>query len=132
MPVKLYSVEAFHEMVRGFVKEAIHDHMINELERLNLKELGGVAGTSPTSTSSETTGTSGTSTTSGTKSGVGTTPGNNDPANSVMVPGTNMNLNAGLAAASKEKNFKKKAELIQKISGQLAGMKGLVVKEDTK
>jgi hypothetical protein len=47
-----------------------------------------------------------------------------------MVPGTNMNLNQGLQAAAKEVNFKKKAELINKISGQLTGMQGVVTKEN--
>lgn len=128
MATKLYSIEAFHHMVRGMVQETIKEQMIKELDRLNLKELGGVEGTSLTGTSDATTGTSGTTPSTGTKSGIQTTPGNDDPANSVLVPGTNMPLNQGLVAASKEMNFKKKAQLIQKISDQLTAMKGVVTK----
>ena len=129
MSAKLYSIDAFQQMVRGMVQETIHEQMIKELDRLNLKELGGVSGTSLTGTSDATTGTSGTTPATGTKSGIQTTPGNDDPANSVLVPGTNLPLNQGLVAASKEMNFKKKAELIKKISDQLTAMKGVVVKE---
>lgn len=128
MSRKYYSIDAFHGMVRQMVKEAIHEHMIQELDRLNLKELGGVTSTSGTDATDTTTGTSGTASALGTNGTKQTNPGNDDPANSILVPGTNLPLNAGLAAASKEKNFKKKAELIKKISDQLTAMKGVVVK----
>jgi hypothetical protein len=111
------------------IKEAIQEEMINELDRLNLKELGGVQGSEGTQTSQATTGTSGTAQAQQAKGTMGTKPGNDDPANNVMVPGTNMSINQGLTAASKEMNFKKKSELINKISAQLTGMKGVVVKE---
>lgn len=123
-----YTTESFHNLVRELIQEAVRDHMVNELERLHLKELGGVTGTQGTDFSEPTSGTSGTSETSGTKSGIQTQPGNKDVANNVMVPGSNMNINQGLQAAAKDPNFKKKAELVQKISNQIAGMKGVVVK----
>jgi len=111
-------------MVRELIQESVHEEMVKEL---GLNEAAG--GTLSSTPSIATVGSSSSTGTSGTKSGVGTTPGNDDPANSVMVPGTNMNLNAGLQAAAKETNFKKKADLINKISDQLTGMKGVVVKE---
>ncbi len=132
MSTTLCTIEEFHQMVREMINEAVKEQMVNELERLHLKELGGVMGTQETGFSEPTTGTSGTTETSGTKSGVQTQPGNKDVANSVMVPGSNMNINQGLQAAAKDPNFKKKADLIQKISNQIAGMKGVVVKEEAK
>jgi hypothetical protein len=129
MATTLYSVDSFHQMVREMIREAIKEQMVNELERLHLKELGGVIGTQETEFSEPTTGTSGTAETSGTKSGIQTQPGNKDVANNVLVPGSNMNINQGLQAAAKDPNFKKKAALVQKISDQIAGMKGVVIKE---
>lgn len=131
MTTSLYSVDSFHKLVREMVQESIKEEMLSELKRLNLKELGGVIGTQDSSTTQASTGTSGETETTGTKSGVGPQPGNNDPANNVMVPGTNLSLNAGLQAASKEQNFKRKAQLIKKIADQLSGMSGVVVKEQT-
>jgi hypothetical protein len=127
MVAKFYSIDAFHDMVRGYVKEAIQANMLQELHRLHLKELGGVEGTEGTNPTQGTTGTSSASETTGTKSGIKTQSGNNDPANNVMIPGTNLSVNAGLQTASKETNFKKKADLINKISSQLSAMKGVVV-----
>jgi hypothetical protein len=126
MAVTLYSVEAFQKMVREMIQEAVKEQMLKELDRLRLKELGGTQGTE---FSQGTTGTSSSTGTSGTKPGIKTQSGNGDPANNIMVPGTSMNLNQGLAGAAKENNFRKKAELVQKISNQIAGMKGVVVKE---
>jgi hypothetical protein len=130
MATTLYSIDSFHNLVREMIQEAIRDHMVNELERLHLKELGGVTGSQETDFSEPTTGTSGTTQTSGTKSGIQTQPGNKDVANNVMVPGSNMNINQGLQAAAKDPNFKKKADLVRKIADQIAGMKGVVVKEN--
>jgi len=117
-------------MVREMVKEAVHKHMVNELDRLNLKELGGVIGTQGTSSTQSTTGTSGTAETTNTTGTKPSQPGNKDIANNVLVPGSNLNINQGLQMAAKDPNFKKKADLIQKISNQISGMKGVVVKED--
>jgi hypothetical protein len=60
MATTLYSVDSFHQMVREMIREAIKEQMVNELERLHLKELGGVTGTQETDFSEPTTGTSGT------------------------------------------------------------------------
>jgi hypothetical protein len=130
MATSLYSIEEFQRLVRSLIKESIHEEMVTELDRLNLKELGGVEGTQGSQSSQTSTGTSGTTGTMGAKGTMSAQSGNNDPANNVMVPGTNMSVNQGLQAAAKEQNFKKKADLINKISGQLSGMKGVVVKEE--
>ena len=130
MATKLMSIDGFHKLVREFVQDSIKEQMLNELKRLNLKELGGAVGTQDADTSQSTTGTSGATQETGAKSGIASQAGNNDPANSVMVPGTNMNINAGLQVAAKEQNFKRKAALINKISQQLSGMSGVVVKEE--
>jgi hypothetical protein len=128
MALTLCTIESFQEMVREMIQEAVKEQMVKELDRLHLKELGGVIGTQEAGASQSTTGTSGTTETSGTKSGIQTQPGNKDPANNVFVPGSNMNVNQGLQAAAKDPNFKRKAELVQKISNQIAGMKGVVTK----
>lgn len=125
---KEYTVSEFRSLVLEMINEEVKKHMVNELERLHLKELGGVIGTQETGPTSSTTGASGTSSTTNTMGTRGTNPGNGDAANNVMVPGTSMNVNQGLAAASKDPNFKRKAELIKKISDQITGMKGVVVK----
>lgn len=125
MTTKYVSVQEFQKMVRELIQESVHEEMVKEL---GLNEAAG--GTLSSTPSIATVGTSSSTGTSGTKSGVGTTPGNDDPANNVMVPGTNMNVNQGLQAAAKETNFKKKAELAAKITAQIDGMKGVVMKEN--
>lgn len=128
MATMFCSIEAFHDMVREMIQEAVKEQMVKELDRLHLKELGGVQGTEETGFSQSSIGTSGTTATSGTKPGIQTQSGNGDVANNVMVQGTNMNVNQGLQAAAKDPNFKKKADMINKIATQIAGMKGVVVK----
>lgn len=123
-----YTIDSFHQLVREMIQEAVKEQMLGELKRLHLKELGGVIGSQESDGSQPTTGTSGTTEASGTKSGIQTQPGNNDVSNNVLVPGTNMNINQGLQAAAKDPNFKKKADMVKKISDQIAGMKGVVVK----
>lgn len=113
-------------MVQEMIQEAVKEQMIKELDRLRLKELGGAQ---ETEFSQGTAGTSSSTGTTGTKPGIKTQAGNADPANNVMLPGTSMNVNQGLSSAAKEPNFQKKAKLIQKISDQIAGMKGVVIKE---
>ncbi len=124
MAVEYMSVEAFEGLVKEYIREAVKEEMLKDFSRLVEATQGTLSSTPSTST----TGTSGTSATLGTKGTIGSNPGNGDPANNVMVPGTNMNINQGLQAASKETNFKKKAELVNKMSGQIQGMKGLVIK----
>lgn len=125
---KEYTINEFRSLVIEMINEEVKNHMVNELERLHLKELGGVIGTQETDATNPTSGTTGTSNTSGGMGTRGTNAGNGDAANNVMVPGTSMNVNQGLAAASKDPNFKRKANLIKKISDQIQGMKGVVVK----
>jgi hypothetical protein len=124
MAKQIMSIEAFEQLVREYIQEAVREEMLKDLARVQ----EGTAGTLSTTSSTSTTGTSGTTATTGTKSSIGSNPGNADPANNVMVPGTNMNINQGLQAAAKETNFKKKAELVNKMSTQIQGMKGLVIK----
>jgi hypothetical protein len=124
MAKQIMSIEAFEQLVREYIQEAVREEMLKDLARMQ----EGTAGTLSTTSSTSTTGTSGTTATTGTKSSIGSNPGNADPANNVMVPGTNMNINQGLQAAAKETNFKKKAELVNKMSTQIQGMKGLVIK----
>lgn len=124
MAVECMSIEAFEGLVREYIREAVKEEMLKDFSRL----AEGTQGTLSSTPSTSTTGTSGTAATLGTKSTIGSNPGNDDPANNVMVPGTNMNINQGLQAAAKETNFKKKAELVNKMSGQIQGMKGLVIK----
>lgn len=124
MAKEFMSMEAFEKLVMEYIREAVREEMLKDLSKLS--EV--TQGTLSTGTSTTSIGTSGTTGTTGTKSGVGTKPGNDDPANNVMVPGTNMNINQGLQAAAKETNFKKKADLLNKMSSQIQGMKGLVIK----
>lgn len=124
MAVEFMSIELFEKLVREYIREAVQEEMLKDFARLE----EGTMGTLSADPSSSTIGTSGTTGTTGTKSGVGTKPGNADPANNVMVPGTNMSINQGLQAAAKEPNFKKKADLLSKMSTQIQGMKGVVVK----
>lgn len=125
MPVKYMSISEFQKEVQAQIKEAVRECMLEDFRKLD-EAVGGTVSSTPsiatvsTSTSTNSTGTQ------GTKS---STPGNDDPANNVMVPGTNLSINQGLQAAAKETNFKKKADLVQKMSDQIVGMKGVVVKE---
>lgn len=116
------TMEEFSSLVKKIIQEEVHAIMVAEMNEATF-------GSAPSGTTTGTVGTSGTSGGFGTKTSTGSNPGNDDPANNVMIQGTNLNINTGLAAASKETNFKKKADLINKISAQLSGMKGVVVKE---
>jgi len=127
MAVQFLSPEAFRKMVLEMIDEAVKEEMLKEFKSLK-KE--GTAGTISSSPSIATIGTSSSTGTIGTKPSVGSKPGNDDPANNVMIPGTNMNINQALQAAAKETNFRKKAELAAKIANQIAGMKGVVTKEN--
>jgi hypothetical protein len=124
MAKELMSMEAFHELVMEYIREAVNEEMLKEFNQL--EEM--IQGTSPSQPSVGTIGSSGSAGTLSTKSTKPTNSGNNDPANNVLVPGTNMNINQGLQAASKETNFKKKADLVNKMSAQIQGMKGVVIK----
>jgi hypothetical protein len=126
MTVQLLSPEAFHKMVKEMIQEAVKEEMLKEFKALE----EATAGTISSSPSISTVGTSSSTGTTGTKPSVGSKPGNDDPANNVMIPGTNMNINQALQAAAKEPNFKKKADLTTKITNQIAGMKGVVIKEE--
>lgn len=125
MTVQLLSPEAFHKMVKEMIQEAVKEEMLKEFKALE----EATAGTISSSPSISTVDTSSSTGTTGTKPFVGSKPGNDDPANNVMVPGTNMNINQVLQAAAKEPNFKKKADLTTKITNQIVGMKGVVMKE---
>jgi hypothetical protein len=125
MTAQLLSPEAFHKMVKEMIQEAIKEEMLKEFKTLE----EATAGTISSSPSISTVSTSSSTGTTGTKPSVGSKPGNDDPANNVMIPGTNMNINQALQAAAKEPNFKKKADLTTKITNQIAGMKGVVMKE---
>lgn len=109
MATKLYSIESFHKMVRTLVREAIHEEMITEL----------------TATGAPLTPPASTPTTPGQPPPVpaaaktGTKPPGGPPmqaGDNVTIPGTNMNLNQFLAAASKEQNLTKKKEMLAQAS----------------
>lgn len=123
--VTLRSIQEFENLVREMIHEAVREHMLRELKRLKLKELGGVMGSQSTDSSVSTVDTSGTGTTSGTKPGIRTQTSGENPASNIMVPGTNMNVDQALKKAGAETNFKRKADLIKKISDQIAGLKGV-------
>lgn len=125
MTAQLLSPEAFHKMVKEMIQEAIKEEMLKEFKAME----EATAGTISSSPSISTVGTSSSTGTTGTKPSVGSKPGNDDPANNVMIPGTNLNINQALQAAAKEPDFKKKADLTTKITNQIAGMKGVVTKE---
>lgn len=125
MPTTVYTIKTFERLVREMINDAVKEHMIKELDRLRLKELGGVKTTKGTDFTEPTTASSGTTNTSGTKPGIKTQPSNNDVAGNIMIPGSNMNINQGLVAAAKDPNMRKKASLIKKISDQVAQLKGI-------
>jgi len=125
MTAQLLSLEAFHKMVKEMIREAIKEEMLKEFKAME----EATAGTISSSPSISTVSTSSSTGTTGTKPSVGSKPGNDDPANNVMIPGTNLNINQALQAAAKEPDFKKKADLTTKITNQIAGMKGVVTKE---
>ena len=93
----LMSIDEFNKLVKEMIKEAIHEEMVSELERLRLKELG------PPPVPPEALKQSNKDFATKYKEKVG---------DNVMVPGTNMNLNQFLIATSKETNFKKKRDMI--------------------
>lgn len=100
------------------VKEAIREEMVQELDRLRLKELGGTPPPPPAAAFQ---------TRSGSKSG--SKPGTPPPVptdavvkpgmkvgDNVKVPGTTMNLNQFLQAATKEQDINKKKQMIAQAS----------------
>lgn len=109
MTTKLYSIESFHKMVRGLVREAIHSEMMTELTATGAPLTPPPAapttpGQPPPVPAAAKTGTK-------PPGGPAMQPGDN-----VTIPGTNMNLNQFLAAASKEQNFAKKKEMLAQAS----------------
>ncbi len=124
MATEYMSIEVFEGLVREYIREAVEEEMLKDFSRLTEVTQGTLSSTPSTPT----TGTSGATATLGTKPTIGSNPGNGDPANNVMVPGTNMNINQGLQASAKETNFKKKGDLVNKMFGQIQGMKGIVTK----
>lgn len=125
MPIEYLSIEHFQEVVCEIIQECIKEEMLKEFSLA--KE--GTAGTISSTPSIASIETSSTSSTSGTKPTMSSKPGNDDAANNVMIPGTNLNINQALQSAAKETNFKKKIELAAKINAQIAGLKGLVKEE---
>lgn len=125
MPVKYMSISEFQKEVQAQIKEAVRECMLEDFKKLD-EAVGGTIGSTPSIATVSTSSSTGSTGTQGSKS---SSPGNDDPANNVMVPGTNLSINQGLQAAAKETNFKKKAELVNKMSDQIVGMKGVVVKE---
>lgn len=81
MSTEYMSIKAFEALVKRYIKEAIHDEM--------LQEFG--------DSSSDST----------------------NPGDTMLVSGTKMTINQGIEAASKEQDFKKKAELLSKIATQM-------------
>ena len=100
MPISVYNISEFHDLVRGMIREAVRQNMLQEFDSAD-------AATSASSTGTA----SGTSTTSGTSSG------NKDPFSKLTVPGTGKSVDDFLSLIQKETNPQKKGKMLSQVAG---------------